>query len=233
MIKVQKYITVKSKELLEGEKLFEEQMNVRANYLLLGDDRLPNPPLNSANVKTTPIISTTLKWINRGEIIAGSWVSSEVFNSKFGAADVDIYFKSRNDVEDFLKLNRLVGKLSMNKIAATVDTPGFSLNLIFGVHYEDVGDLIYRFDFRACSTALDPNSSTIYWVDGAVDDALQRRIVYNPLPHNTSIARLVKYVNKGFTIDAHQRVFLLDLIKTGTVNPDVELTSGYRAVKKV
>lgn len=233
MIKVVKHIAVKSEDIPEGEKLFDQQMSVRANYLLLGDSANVGVPLCGFYVPSGSIIKTSLKWLNRGELIAGSWVTSEVFESKIGYTDIDIYFKSKKDVDDFLKLNGLTARISMNRIAATVETGGEQLNLIWGVHYEDVGDLIYRFDIRACSTALDPNTNSVHYIEGAIHDAFRKLIVYNPLPHNTSLSRLVKYVHKGFSIDAYQRLFLLDLIKTGTVDPAVELTSGYRAVHKV
>lgn len=215
------------------EKRYEWQMSVRANYLLLGDKSV-NVPVDIIKMPK-PVVKTNIKWLNRGELIAGSFMCTAVQGSSIGKpADIDIYFKSKNDAAEFIKLNNL-GIVDQNDVyfsAFKVGALMAELNLIFGVHYEDPVDLVSHFDIRACSIALDPSTNIVYAVAGAATDCAIKRVVYNPVPHNTTIARLVKYVKKGFDIDPYQRLFLAELIKSDQYNSDLEITTGYRAITK-
>ena len=214
------------------EKRYEWQMSIRANYLLLGDSRVSVPV--DIIKPTTPILSTNIRWINREELIAGSFMSMAVQGSLVTKAeDVDIYFKSRDDVTTFLRLNPNLKMSSQNDVLVNAHTLGghsVEFNLIFGVAYEDPADLITHFDIRACSIALDPSKNTVHSVAGSLPDCCMRRIVDNPVPHNTTVARLVKYIKKGFDIDPYQRLFLAELIKSDQYNSDLELSTGYRAI---
>jgi hypothetical protein len=211
------------------EKRYEWQMAVRANYLLLGDTNVKLPI--EVHKNPMPIIDTPLRWINRGELVAGSFMCNYTANAEIPNKDIDIYFKCKADVETFMGANR-VWSMTHNDIANIVLYGGVMYNLIHGVHYDDPEDLISHFDIRACSIALDPCTNTVYNVEGALSDCARKRIIFNPVPHNTTIARLVKYAQKGFDIDPYQRLFFAELIRSEKYNYDLEISTGYRAVVK-
>jgi hypothetical protein len=216
------------------EKRYEWQMAIRANYLLLGDTKV-NVPVDIRGLPK-PLLETNIKWLNREELIAGSFMSFAVQGTTLTEVnDVDIYFKSKDDALQFLQQNSNMVKSSENEVlidAYLWTGKRLNFNLIFGVHYDDPADLIVHFDIRACSIAYDPSENVTYEVPGALADCCIPRVVYNPVPHNTTIARLIKYVQRGFDIDPYQRLFLAELIKSDQYNGDLELTTGYRAVPK-
>lgn len=219
-------LTTNRKLSLEGESYFKWQMEVRANYLLLDDHNI-DVPVNSLRV-TSNIVRSNLKWLNNGELIAGSYTSSLMSESRMPANDYDIFFKSKADALEFRKMNFPQSiPIYANDLACTVQRGWDLFNLIHGVPYKDPADLISKFDIRACSTALDVNTYFFHYVEGADHDCAEKHIVYNPTPRNTSIGRLVKYIQKGFKIDAHQRLFLADLIRSNQYDPNLELITGY------
>jgi hypothetical protein len=218
-------------EFKSDEDRYNWQMSIRANYLLLGDTKAHVP----VDIIKPPkmVLGSTLNWPRKDELIAGSFMSSIVQGSNVIHSDIDIYFKCKSDVDLFLSMNpkvRLMRPLPLDKedkgqiLAAHGN---HTLNLIYGVPYADPADLISHFDIRACSIALDPSSNTVYAVVGALGDCCNKNIIYNPIPYNTTIARLLKYIHKGFTIDAYQRLFLSELIRSEQYNADLELSTGY------
>jgi hypothetical protein len=211
------------------EKRFEWQMNMRANHILLGDTR-STVTIQAIQLKR-PLIKTDVRWTLSGELISGSFMSGAVRNSQIPAEDIDIYFRSQSDADDFMRANPRIHLQSTNKVAYNALSEGKKLNLIFGIKFNDPVDLISHFDMRACSIALDPCTNIVYAVQGAFEDCCMKRIVYNPVPHNTTIARLVKYAKKGFDIDPYQRLFLAELLKGEQYNPNLEISTGYRAVE--
>jgi hypothetical protein len=217
---------------LSDEKRYEWQMSVRANYLILGDKEVNVP----VDVISSPlkVLETNLVWLHRGELIAGSFMSNLQTISKMENTDIDIYFKNIVDVNDFLYANPIQRLHVMNetKVAMQVHYDNQILNLIHGVAFDDAKDLITHFDIRACSIAYDPQWNLIHVVRGALHDAAGKCIVFNPVPHNTTVARVVKYAKRGFDMDPYQRLFFSELIKSDMYNPDLELSTGYRAIQK-
>lgn len=212
------------------EKRFAWQMEMRANYILLKDK---NANVTVYSVKhNRKVLSTDLKWPNTGELIAGSFLCNLVQGANVPHNDVDIYFKSKEDAVRFCALNPQLKTMYQSDIAVQMADGNQVLNLIYGVAYSSPDDLISHFDIRACSIAHDPHTNTTYFVKGATGDCAGGFIVYNPVPHNTTVARLVKYVQKGFNLDPYQRLFLVELLKGDQYNPDLEITTGYRAVQK-
>lgn len=216
---------------IEDKAIFDDQMAIRSNFLILNDNNIdPTTKVDEKQI-SHPVLRSELKWINRGELLAGSFVAGPLIgNNDFEANDIDIYFKSHKDAIDFAAINKVYTFDTNSKVALRARIRDHGFNLIYGITYDNAADLIYRFDIRACSMAFDPNLNKLYWVHGAVEDAMRKRIVYNPCPHNTSLARLIKYTKKGFFIDPHQRLFLIELIKSNAIDPNLELISGYRAV---
>jgi hypothetical protein len=212
------------------EARYNWQMDRRASSILIGDD---DDVMKVRVYKhSTSVLQTDFNWIQSGELIAGSFMSGIVHNTSITHGDVDIYFKSKTDADLFCTANPKLKQMYKGDVAAQLADNNTVINLIFGVSFDSPEELISRFDIRACSIALDPNTNTTYALKGAAGDCAMKRIVFNPNPHNTTVARLVKYVEKGFVIDAYQRLFFAELLKGTQYRPDLELTTGYRAVVK-
>lgn len=213
---------------LDQADLFNYQMNGIANSVILGDFH------ETCKTYTKQVDSSTdFKFINVGEVIAGSSICN-ILNNHIEANDIDIYVHSIDDAIKLLDINNvthdLKGKLvdlTECKVCFTVVWRGIKINLIWGVKYKDAEDLISRFDIRACSMAFDPNSSIFTVLAGALEDSINMDIHFNLNPRSISVARLLKYISKGFKIDKYQRVVFAELIRTGHHFNDLELTTGY------
>jgi len=221
-------IIISGNEYRDGERLFNYQMDALANGIIL-NDYLADSVFYNNKVIFTPRFT----FLNRGEVIAGSSVCRLV-NPYIEANDVDIYVRSVEDAIALLSVNN--SKLdkyhppldvSKHKVCYTVVSLGTKINLIWGIKYKDAEDLISRFDIRACSMALDPNSSTFTVLSGAVEDSINNMIHFNLSPRSVSVARLLKYISKGFTLDKYQRVVFAELIRNGYHSNELELTTGY------
>lgn len=210
---------------IKGEELFKKQMNEIHDYVLLKGCSSPE----FYNHKTNAVAD--IKWIGRGEVVAGSYLS-RVINQTIQAADVDIYFHSKVDAEAFRILNNLASTMDDAKFCQMAHHRGIKLNLIWGIQYDNVRDLIGRFDIRACAIAYDPAASEITYVYGAIPDCQDKRITYQTDPRVVSIHRLLKYIGKGFTIDEYQRAILAELIKTDRHSQELELITGYAEKKR-
>jgi hypothetical protein len=210
----------------DSETHYKRQLEQLANYLLIKD----KPLLEIATYNVNGKIGS-LKWPNKGEIIAGSFVASTISKSlklqDWKAKDIDIFFKSEADALEFAKINNLFLRPTGNPMCVYTTYGDEIVNLIYGVKFESPDELISNFDIRAISTAFDPNTNKIYEVVGAAYDSNVKRIVYNPVPRSASIRRLVKYVEKGFSIDKHQRLFFAQLISSELFSPEIELQTGY------
>lgn len=208
-----------------GELLFKKQQEAMANFAIIGDRSW-----NTSICKTDlPKLTSSINWINKGEIISGSSVM-QLFNNSIDADDVDIYFHSREDAIEFLKLNK-----SFNCQISDEDRickyahfkSGNKCNIIWGIEYADGIDLIKGFDIRACSMFIDPNAKQFVSLCGAITDAYTMKIHFNPTPRAITVARLIKYIEKNFEIDRYQRLLFADLIRSPHFNPELELTTNY------
>lgn len=237
MIKLACNIGVSDDGFETDEKRYDWQMSIRSNYLLLGDDKNFQIPIDVIS-SLHKVIHSNIIWIHRGELIAGSFLCNIASGADVRHGDIDIYFKCKADADHFVQVNRVhvwpnqFPGTYTNKVAVKAVHDNYQLNLIFGIQYSDPKDLISRFDIRACSIAYDPQFNLVYAVRGALADAVNKRIVFNPIPHNTTVARVVKYAQKGFDMEAYQRLFFAELIRSNMYNPDLELSTGYRAVHK-
>jgi hypothetical protein len=197
-----------------------------ANKIVLGDES------NYCTFETYSInVDTHIKWINKGEVVAGSTMS-KLFNDDIVNQDIDIYFHSLEDAKEFASVNCIFHKNAEGVSGSFCQMVYLSLtkiNLIWGIPYDSPKDLISRFDIRACSVSLDPNTGTIYAIHGATQDCIAKQIVFNTNPRSVSVARLLKYVSKGFSIDKYQRVIFAELIKLGRHSNELELITGYVA----
>lgn len=211
----------------DSEKFYKIQTDHLANAILI-DDYNPNVITETFNIS----FATKLMWINKGEVLSGSYIANAVAamicgRTVFEADDIDIYFKSKEDAQEFVKLNNMGHFEFISDICAYGAHENMKFNLIYGVPYSDTYSLISRFDIRACAMAIDPTKHELKVVQGAVADAIKKRIVFNPVPRGTSIHRLIKYINKGFEIDKHQRLFFAELIRSNIYSAELELTTGY------
>lgn len=219
----------------DEEAMYKEQTSALASALLVGDVA---PPMD---IDTYPLNATYNLKFPQGALICGSFATrivSDVVSSTLAPLivdDIDIYFKSRSDAEDFIKLNDgllnidVEGFKTNNMCVYGLFSPGKEkINLIYGVEYTDVHDLLSRFDIRACSCALDPNKNTIHTVRGAVRDIRRREMVFNPVPRAVSLRRYSKYVAKGFTASPYQNLFFAELLRSPIYSQELELlTKSY------
>ncbi len=215
------------------EAMYKEQTSALASALLIGDIT------QSMDIDTYPLNATYNLKFPQGALICGSFaariISDAMFSPPLVVGDIDIYFKSRSDAEDFIKLNDTLvsvdveGFKTNNMCVYGLFSPGKEkINLIYGVEYTDVNDLLSRFDIRACSCALDPNKNTIHTVRGAVRDIRRREMVFNPVPRAVSLRRYAKYVAKGFTASPHQNLFFAELLRSPIYSQELELmTNSY------
>jgi hypothetical protein len=173
-------------------------------------------------------------WIDRGEIIAGSYCMSLMPHGhdfttkvKFEPSDIDIYFKSSQDAVDFAQINKLSITKELPAMGIHIELCSRKVNLIWGIPFNSPEDIINGFDIRACAIAYDPKSEHFIYVDGAIEDTLQGQIVFQTSARSVSIARLIKYSHRNFTVDRYQKVILAEMIKGGFHDPEVELKATY------
>ena len=209
------------------EATFNQQVDDIAESVLL--DTFIQVNFNTLDpVRSKPDV----KWM-MDELVAGSAVS-QLFNSSIPTEDVDVYFKSIDDAMLFAKLNKVDQQVKWNlakqkdqlNVCAWVTLNNRKYNLIWGIKYNNVKELISRFDIRACAMAYDPCWDKIIMVQDALQDAMEQRIVWQTTTRHMSVHRLIKYSKKGFKIDPYQRVMFAELLKTKH-NTDLELATGY------
>lgn len=218
------FMPLARKNLKLGKDLYDYQINHLGNALLV-EDYDANVIIDSCSIQ----LKTAFKF-PKDCLISGSFVMHHITKQLCGIDhkydDIDIYFKTKEDAQEFLTLNG-----EPNHYAFDFKNPmcayGFlgpnKLNLIYGVKYKDVGNLISRFDIRACSMAIDPNTNMLYAVEGALDDATRKILTFNPVPRGVSVRRFTKYIQKGFTPDKHQNVFFVELLRSDIYSQELEL----------
>lgn len=211
------------------QEMYDHQMDSIANEHLLGDDI--KSVYEFDYVDYFPISKLNNIEFDNDVVLAGSYIASAIVNST-NPKDIDVYFKSKKQAEDFIKYN------SPNKYKHDLltdyencyylDIPpfGIPLNLVWCVPFKSAEDLVAGFDIRACGCAFTPSKKQLCFLSGAIGDIINRRIVYNTGMRNTSINRLLKYVKKGFSISARQRAILSEMIKNGKHDHDLEINTG-------
>jgi hypothetical protein len=209
-------------DYVTGEELYNKQLDSLASALIVSDYD-PNIQVDECNINT----ATNIKF-PQGALLSGSFVMHYVASHLGGVNlkydDVDIYFHSKEHAEEFLKLNYMYGfSNAENPMCRYGTSDGIKYNLIYGVEFTTPKSLISRFDIRACSMAIDPNANILYLVNGAAQDATRKNLVFNPVPRAVSMRRVEKYIQKGFSMEKHQRVFLVELLKTHLYSIDLEL----------
>ena len=205
---------------------YEKQLDEIQNYILLNDKPEFEFEIVDANLEYG------LHWLKnssdkmKGEIIAGSFMCN-YFNGSVEYNDIDIYFHSKEHAISWCKINDIILPISfVHSLCATVYKNFKKYNLIIGIPFENAQDLISKFDIRACAIAYDPLNCKIINVKGAVGDCINKRIVFQTQAKAITVKRLVKYIEKGFSIHPYQRVIFVELLKTKS-NIDQELLGGY------
>jgi hypothetical protein len=216
-------------ENTDTEKFYQKQCDALASHLLLRDSK---PIVKTEQIQVS-LANYKLNWINKGELIAGSYIMSYMYADYMGTmdlipSDADIFFKSKEDAMEFAALNKIPLDIGFNENPVCVYwmIDGLFINLIYGIDYKSADDLVSNFDIRACSVALDPNTNTLTMVEGAFSDILNKIIVFNPVPRAVSVARLSKYATKGFKISPYQRLFYVQLLRSDIWSPEIELITG-------
>lgn len=210
------------------EDLFKEQLNHLSSALLV-DDYDPYLTVDTYDM----LAATNVKFPNKGELISGSFMSAAFVKAiyrrvPFDAADIDIYFKSKEDAQSFIAINGMWGFEMDSEICGYGSQNSIKYNLIWGIDFKSPEHLVSRFDIRACAVAYNPHTNKLYAVRGALEDAMNKNIVFNPVPRAISVRRLVKYIEKGFTIEPHQRLFFAELVRSNIYSTEIELITGYK-----
>lgn len=216
-----------TKPLLSGKDLYDWQLSHLGSALIIEDYDAP-VEINSGEAKfKTDFI------FPKDSLISGSYAmhlgakNIQCGTSTIKHDDIDIYFKTKEDAQEFLKLNTSQGPIDGFAFENHICTYGYinlhKINLIYGVEYENPGHLISRFDIRACSMAIDVNASMFYVVRGALEDATKKQLVFNPVPRGVSVRRFAKYIEKGFKTEKYQNLFFVELLKSSCYKPELEL----------
>lgn len=216
------FLPLQTATLKTGKDLFDEQIGHLGSALLVDD--------YNANVivDTCTLNGSTKFKFPQGALLSGSYVMSivgrNIGGTKVEYDDCDIYFKTKDDAKKFVTDNQMHGvHVGDNVMCAYGYHEGQKFNLIYGVEYDSPEHLITRFDIRACSMAIDPNTNTLYVVRGSIEDTTRKQLVFNPVPRGCSLRRYAKYITKGFHADSHQNLFFVELLKTDIYKPELEL----------
>lgn len=216
------FLPLQTSTLKTGQELFDEQIGHLGSALLVED--------YDANVviDTCQLNGASRFKFPQGALLSGSYVMHVVAN-QVGHVDLkyddcDIYFKSKDDAKQFVTDNKMDGiHVGDSPVCAYGYYGGQKFNLIYGVEYTSVANLIGRFDIRACSMAIDPNTMELHVVRGSIEDATRKQLVFNAVPRGCSMRRYAKYITKGFHADSHQNLFFVELLKTEIYKPELEL----------
>lgn len=211
--------------IYNAKEHYESQMENIEDLILLGNTRLE---------KTTEVSRdwfylqdlTKLRWLtslseHHGEVVAGSYMSAAV-NKSIRYNDIDVYFYSKEHANLWCKINYISIPEYVFDLCATVYRKGVKINLIIGIPFNSVEDLISSFDIRACAIAYVPETNKIIEVEGALDDCKHKRIIFQTGAKYITVKRLVKYLDKGFSIDEYQQVIFSELIRFKP-NRDLEI----------
>lgn len=216
------FLPLQGSTLKKDKELYDEQINHLGSALLV-DDYNAGVIVDSCQIQTQFRLKFPL-----GALLSGSYVmhvvAQQLHNGKVEFDDVDIYFKTKDDAKKFVQDNQMHGVyIDDNPMCGYGHHEGQKFNLIYGVEYDSPENLITRFDIRACSVAIDPNTMTLHAVRGAAEDISVKKLVFNPVPRGCTLRRYSKYVQKGYTADSHQNMFFVELLKTDIYKPELEL----------
>lgn len=216
------FLPLQTSTLKTGKELFDEQIGHLGSAILVNDY---NP---NVIVDTCKLNGLSRFKYPAGALISGSYVMFLVANSVGHVSlkydDCDIYFQSKADAQQFIADNGMSGvHMTDSPVCAYGYHEGQKFNLIYGVEYDNVNNLITRFDIRACSMAIDPNTMELHVVRGSIEDATRKQLVFNSVPRGCSMRRYAKYISKGFHAESHQNLFFAELLKTDIYKPELEL----------
>lgn len=213
-------------------KHYEYQLNEIQDMILLDQVSLPNF-IDSTNFMNSCPEFGRLVWLTSGlstmsgEIVAGSFMSSK-FNENIKPNDLDIYFHSMEHANLWCKINGIrVPEYVFDLCGRVHHHQGIQYNLIIGIPFSNAKDLIAGFDIRACAIAWDPLEDRAIAVEGAIQDCRDKRLVFQTGARSVTVRRLVKYLEKGFEIDHHQKAIFVELLKLRS-NRDQEMLGGYK-----
>jgi hypothetical protein len=213
-------------------KHYDYQLNEIQDMILLDQVQQPNF-VEYPEFKLQLNAISRLRWLTSGlspmsgEVVAGSAISY-MFNGEIKFNDIDIYFHSIEHANLWCKINNIRIPEYQFGLCGSVWCPqNIHYNLIVGVPFNNIKDLIAGFDIRACAIGWDPIENKILAVEGAVEDCKSKRIVFQTGARCLTVRRLVKYLEKGFSIDHNQKAIFVELIKLKP-NRDQEILGGYR-----
>lgn len=182
--------------------------------------------------KINGLISLGLDFsIDNGPWIAGGSMFKCITNTELGNSDIDIFFcDTKNKFLSFKIILENAGykMIKENKDVKTLKKDNVTIQLI-GIGYSNVYELLNDFDFSIVRCAFDGEQFVFHW--DFLRDIETKKIRYNstiPARNNTA-SRIIKYVNRGFTVSTREALSLMlhnrkttkDLYKRTPDMPDI------------
>jgi len=150
--------------------------------------------------------------------IAGGWIRTVLGNEDINNTDIDVYSK---DDESFDEIKFFLKSTGFNKITDTAN----SMKLFNGTRVYDLIKMPYdspirtidSFDFTVCCSAIS-RTEFYHHPEFYMDLAAKRLVLHKNNNSLTTLYRLLKYINKGYTIPPDQLLALAIGIKHTAVN---------------
>lgn len=133
-----------------------------------------------------------------GPWLAGGSIRRLLDGSK-ETADFDFFFKSQSQLEEF---NQKCGRTSVvadTKFSVTMKYSGYVIQLV-KLYAESASSIIDGFDFTACQLITDGNMLMVG--EHTLYDIGRKYLSPHKIVHlDSSIKRLIKHINQGYSID--------------------------------
>ncbi len=143
-------------------------------------------------------------------IIAGGSILSIFNNTEIN--DIDLYFRSANDMSDFLH-NEMAGTwiIAHTKKAFLFKCDGVKIQTIYFKYFNSPEEIFETFDFTVCMAAFDFKSEEFVLHEDFLRHNVSKILKFNertayPI---VSALRVAKYKNKGFSISKPEYIKIL------------------------
>lgn len=145
-------------------------------------------------IQKLPALSVSGPWLCGGAV--RRFVSNVPLDSDF-----DLFFSSKeqhDQVVDWMKKKK-AKLLSSNDFNTTYLLNELKIQLIHINYYENIAEVLESFDFSLCKFGFDGEDLTLG--DWTLWDVARKRLVPENITYATStLRRIIKYTNQGFTI---------------------------------
>lgn len=138
-------------------------------------------------------------------VAAGGFIRDCIINVR--PRDLDLYIydvSARFRVEDYLIASKWKLLRSAPWVRTWIQCDGRSIDIVFS-DFQDIRELLCKFDLTVCAVGIDLQSGRLFAVDTFLDDLHRRRLVLlNPAIPSDTMNRIGKFVDRGFSFDELQ-----------------------------